>query len=105
MTEIYGHKWTSHYGEADSEGTWAKGLADMSGQELKTGFIACLHNGEAWPPSLPEFRVMCRPVKEKRENAAAYRYTGPSLPHKITDEDKARGRAAIAEAMRAALKS
>jgi len=99
MTEIYGHKWTSHYGEADIEGTWARGLADMSGQELKAGFIACLNSGEAWPPSLPEFRVMCRPVKEKRENAAAYRCTGPRLPLKLSDEDRAKGRAALAAMM------
>jgi len=105
MTEIYGHKWTSHYGTSDDSGTWAKGLADMSGAELKAGFLACLTNGEPWPPSLPEFRNLCRPPKEKRENAAAYRYTGPSLPHKISDEAKAKGRAAIAEAMRVALKA
>ena len=99
MTEIYGHKWTSSYGTSDTDGTWAKALADMSNDDLKAGFFACLHSGEAWPPSLPEFRVMCRPKKVQRENEAVYRYTGPTLPHLLSDERRAAGRAQVASAL------
>lgn len=97
MTEIYGHKWTSSYGDSDADSTWAKGLADMSNAELKAGFFACLNSGEAWPPSLPQFRAMCRQPREKREHAAAYQ-APPSLqlPHLLNDESRAKGRAAIA---------
>ena len=91
MTEIYGHKWTSSYGEADSDGTWAKCLADLGYEDLKRGFKACMTNGEPWPPSLPEFRAMCKPAH--RENEAAYRIP-PShqLPKKLTDDERTKGR-------------
>lgn len=58
--------------------------------------MACLTNGEAWPPSLPEFLGWCRP--KSRENAAAYRcvpmLTAPtSSPGRAHDElAKLRGR-------------
>lgn len=59
MTEIYGHKWTSSFGDSDDEGTWAAGLADLSMEQLKSGFIACVRRADPWPPSLPEFRTLC----------------------------------------------
>lgn len=102
MTELYGHRWLSQYGETPAD-TWIRGLADMSTADLGTGIIACVKSGESWPPSLPEFRAYCRPPK--RENAAAYVYSGPMLPHKLSDEDRAKGRAAIAAAMRVALEA
>lgn len=102
MAEIYGHKWTSAYGDSDADGTWAKGLADMSNADLKQGFLACIQRGDAWPPSLPEFRALCKP--EKRENEAMYRFPPDrQLPHKLSDESRSKGRAALAAA-RAAIK-
>ncbi len=98
MTEIYGHKWTSSYDVSDRDGTWAKGLADMSNDELKAGFIACVTRGEAWPPSLPEFRALCRPPSPpKRENESMYRMP-PShqLTHQITPETRQYGRSMCA---------
>lgn len=93
MTEMYTTRWTSQHGDTPTD-TWCKGLADMSAADLGVGLAALLKSGEAWPPSLPEFRAYCRPPK--RENAEAYRYTGPSLPHLLDDERRAKGRAAIA---------
>ena len=77
--------------------TWALGLIDITSEELACGLRACVSSGEAWPPSLPEFRALCRPLKIKRENAEAYRYPGPSLPHLLSDEARQGGRAMIAE--------
>lgn len=94
MTGLYGHKWTSNYGTSDADGTWAKGLADMSSEDLKRGFFACLVSEDDWPPSLPGFRKLCKP---KRENAAMYRYSPMQIEYKRTDEEKAQGRARIAE--------
>lgn len=63
MTEIYGHKWTSAYGdEAGPEGaagTWAKGLAGVTVEQVAEGITACLVSADPWPPTLPEFRAMC----------------------------------------------
>ena len=98
MTEIYGHKWPSSFGESDTDGTWAKGLADMTGEELKTGFVACITSGDEWPPSLQKFRVMCRPPAPlKRENEAMYLFPPDrQLPHLLSDEARVVSRAAIA---------
>lgn len=63
MAEIYGHRWTSAYGdstEADgAAGTWAKGLAGITPTQLADGLKACITSSDPWPPTLPEFRAMC----------------------------------------------
>lgn len=59
FAEIYGHKWTSQYGEKHSE-AWAAGLSDLNLEQIANGFRWCIKNREdAWPPSLPEFRSAC----------------------------------------------
>lgn len=63
MTEIYGHKWVSAYGESSdvegAAGTWAKGLSGVSPQQVADGLRACVASSDPWPPTLPEFRAMC----------------------------------------------
>lgn len=63
MAEIYGHRWTSAYGEtADDAGageTWAKGLAGITPEQLADGLKACVASADPWPPTLPEFRARC----------------------------------------------
>ncbi|WP_368647741.1 hypothetical protein ABRZ00_12830 [Castellaniella ginsengisoli] len=38
---------------------WAEELAGFTGEELATGLAAC--KARPWPPTLPEFIVLCRP--------------------------------------------
>lgn len=57
---IYGHKWTSSYGDRD-DGTWLDGLAGLAPDDIAAGLRRCVASGEAWPPSLPEFRAACGP--------------------------------------------
>ena len=91
MTQIYGHKWSSSFGEGDHDNTWAKGLADLTVDELKKGFIACVKSGEAWPPTLPEFRRLCRPAQ--RKNEAMYRApVERQIEHKLSDDQRKVGR-------------
>lgn len=67
MSHLYGHKWTSVYGESayssdnltDVAMTWASGLRGVSGDQIAIGLRRCCDSGEAWPPTLPEFRAMC----------------------------------------------
>jgi hypothetical protein len=63
MAEIYGHRWTASFGanpDPDgAAGTWAKGLAGITGAQLADGLKACITNSDPWPPTLPEFRAMC----------------------------------------------
>jgi hypothetical protein len=63
MAEIYGHKWVSAYGDSSdadgAAGTWAKGLAGITPQQVAEGLKACVVSSDPWPPTLPEFRAMC----------------------------------------------
>lgn len=62
MAEIYGHRWTSAYGDNPNEGaalTWAKGLGGITPRQLADGLRSCIASSEPWPPTLPEFRGYC----------------------------------------------
>lgn len=62
MAAIYGHRWTSSYGD-DPAGmvgdTWAAGLVGLTGAQLAKGLEACIASSDPWPPSLPDFRARC----------------------------------------------
>ncbi len=60
MAKIYGHRWTASFGDSD-DGTWAKGLRGLTGEQIALGLSRCVERGEAWPPTLPEFRALCTP--------------------------------------------
>lgn len=60
MTEIFGHKWVSQYGDEPLE-TWAKRLGALSKEEIAVGVNACANSNLQWPPSLPDFCGMCKP--------------------------------------------
>lgn len=62
MGEIYGHRWTSMYGDdvrAAALQTWAKGLAGLNAAQIANGVEAALVSADEWPPTLPAFRAMC----------------------------------------------
>lgn len=79
---MYGHRWVSSFGEKD-DGTWCRGLGDISVDELRHGLDACLKNENPWPPTLPEFRALCRPKR------FAYHQDFPKLAEKPTDRNVA----------------
>lgn len=62
MAAIYGHRWTSSFGDA-ADGlpadTWSGGLAGLTGDQLGRGLKACVTSADPWPPTLPQFRAMC----------------------------------------------
>ena len=69
MAHIYAHRWTSKMGISAIDDkseltpaakTWATGLADVLSGEINNGLLACIDSGDEWPPSLPEFKKMCR---------------------------------------------
>lgn len=62
MSLSYGKKFTDQWGELDSEKMethWCKHLTGFTPREFKRG-LAAMENC-AWPPSLPEFKKLCRP--------------------------------------------
>ena len=74
MAAMYGHRWTSSYGVED-DGTWRKGLAGLSPQQIGAGIVKCLERKpklgeEDWPPTLTEFRAMCLPERQQVFNRA-----------------------------------
>ena len=75
MAAVYGHRWTSAYGDAD-DGTWLQGLADMTPEQIGHAIGRCATRDDAWPPSLPEFRRLCLPDPEELglpDEQSAYR--------------------------------
>lgn len=62
MAEIFGHRWTSAFGDdavAGAGETWAKALGDLTPHQLAAGIEACAVASDPWPPTLPEFRALC----------------------------------------------
>lgn len=66
MTQTYGHKWTSNYGDAPkADHAWAKILGGLTGNQIANGLhrmieLATENTGkESWPPDATEFRSMC----------------------------------------------
>lgn len=102
MSSIYGHRWTSQYGDSDADNTWAIGLMGVTSEQFAAGLHTCISisadrvrvGDEDWPPTLGEFRAYC--IKSTHR----YYYDGAALPK--NDVPLARKESYIAE-MRAAL--
>ena len=68
MIHLFGHKFSATYGESaivnnelsGAAKTWARGLQGVTNKQLVVGFQQCIHKGEAWPPTLPEFVALCK---------------------------------------------
>lgn len=83
---MYGHRWTSNYGNED-DGTWRKGLAGLTPEQIGLGLAKCLERRPApgeedWPPTLTEFRAMSLP-----EKMPAYHRDYVSLPRPPRDPE------------------
>lgn len=90
MTQTYGHKWTSNYGEAPkADHAWAKILGGLTGHQLANGLRRLIELGQVdpevakWPPSAPDFRGMCLQVKGLPSVQQAW---GEALQGKYTHE-------------------
>ena len=62
MEDRFGDLWANRYGafpRSRVKNTWAEDLADLSGEEIARGANAC--KSTKFPPTLPEFRSLCRP--------------------------------------------
>ena len=63
MTEIYGNQWIKAHGDYDENNTWLKGLTGVTPSQVANGLSKCLTL--IWPPSLPEFRLLCLNLPDK----------------------------------------
>jgi hypothetical protein len=99
MTEWYGHKWGSAFGAKPLE-SWGYGLAGLTDDELQHGLDSIRNRVELWPPSLPEFRAMCRPPDKKPEAAHMPVHRALPVPEEVREHRKKIGMAAIANCRR-----
>jgi hypothetical protein len=82
MGEIYGHRWSSAYGEdalAGAGETWAKGLAGLSAVQIGTGLQKALASADPWPPSLPAFRGLCLDIPSFVEVRESFKPGAPEV--------------------------
>ena len=83
MIALYGHRWTSQFGEIPTDGSdtpamaaWAQALKGVPERHLALGIKRCVERGDPWPPSLPGFVALCHPTPEDfglKPTAQAYR--------------------------------
>lgn len=60
MGSLYGHKWSSAYGDkADPDRVWEACMVDLTETQVRHGLRECVNSGLEWPPSAPEFRKLC----------------------------------------------
>lgn len=65
MENRYLAKWFDAFGGIPPDrvkAQWARELADFAPQEIKRGLEA----DKPWPPTLPEFKLLCRPVRDPK---------------------------------------
>ena len=82
LTELYGSKFVSQYGEEPCT-SWIVGLHGLSPKHIKRGIRNVVESGEDWPPSLPKFRKMCF-AGEGWQSRKEY---VPQLTHEPSEEE------------------
>lgn len=63
LAGMYGSKFADMWGDQSADTVkrvWSETLSGMSGEELASGLRAC--TTKPWPPTLPEFVLLCRPA-------------------------------------------
>jgi len=72
MAIVFGHRWSSQYGEAfakdrlsDAAGVWIDGLSHLTLGMVSMGIDKLATSRNEWPPSLPEFVNWCRPTADE----------------------------------------
>lgn len=71
MENFYLAKWVDSFGSIPRERVkqaWAEELAEYTADEIKRGLESC--RTRQWPPTLPEFLLMCRPVLDAKSEWA-----------------------------------
>lgn len=91
MARIYGHRWTSGFGEAD-DGTWLTGLRGLAPDDIAAGYQRMIESSQyAWPPSLPEFRSLCFGINddeiEERAKELVYQKLGSFDYQRLTTRE------------------
>lgn len=71
LENFYGAKWVDSLGGIDRERVkqaWCEELAGFSPDEISLGLASV--RSRVWPPSLPEFLLLCRPLADSKRDYA-----------------------------------
>lgn len=74
MAACYGARFVDQWRDFDQatlKAAWAEELAGYTGTEIKRGLDGM--KGRPWPPTLPEFMLLCRPLADARAEWAEAR--------------------------------
>lgn len=63
MGGLFGEQWTRQFGLSDHTGEWGRTLADVTPEQMKIGLDRLRSSGSGWPPTAPQFRLMCLGVE------------------------------------------
>lgn len=91
----YGAKWAAQYGAFPRERvkrSWAEELGGFDGAGVVIGKALEAQKGNPFPPTLPEFLLLCREAARRVGGSGAL-----ALPHKMTDEEMEINRQRAAE--------
>jgi hypothetical protein len=85
MMARYTHKWTSQFA-ADTDmklakSVWADGLSGLANDQIKQALDMCIDEYPSWPPTLGEFKALCK-VGEQTRNELL------SLPKPVLSKEK-----------------
>lgn len=81
MVEIYGHKFTSAFGDEPNE-SWTRAVGSIRPEQIAFGLNRLQHRDDPWPPNAVEFRRMClnqRTSAEAQQERCALG-SAPALP-------------------------
>jgi len=64
MAEIFGHSWSSQYGEAGGAAfeSWTLGLAHLTPEKIGQGFHKAIEKPREFPPNLSQFKALCEGI-------------------------------------------
>ena len=87
LSELYGHKFISQYGDEPSQ-VWARALENVGLANIKRGIERLPERKDEWPPTAIEFFNLCREVTISPDgtNSAAYIENQVEKPLMLTDE-------------------
>lgn len=86
MAAMYGQKFTDQWRGVDPaylKSVWSEELSGYTVDEIKQGFAAC--KSRQWPPTLPEFMVLCRPPIDPE---TAFCEAAREIARRATNQDK-----------------
>ncbi|NCF83884.1 MAG: hypothetical protein GWP74_19990 [Proteobacteria bacterium] len=66
---MYGNRWSASFGNFDQNDTWLAVLQGLTPQQIADGLAATPKTYPEWPPTVGQFRGLCRGTTEPAHRA------------------------------------